>query len=356
MPYNVLHLLGSAQRVGSYARNVAALASGLDQHRYRIHAWFTGADGPAVEALEAAGAQVRVVPWGGRRDPAGTWQIWNALRSVDWAIIHLHGAGPTIRGLARTASRAKIIVHLHAPEVEEEGAHPVRRYVWDADVVIANTRAVAQLAVGTRPYVVYPGAVIPDHVRRGGLSRDRRGRVIGTMRRLVPVKGVVYLIRAMALLHTHFPDVCLDIAGTGPEQTRLESEVHSLGLSDHVAFLGWRTDIADLLAKWEIFVMPSLQEGFGIAALDAMAAGLPVVATAVGGVPELVQNGLTGWLVPPGDSETLARKLGMLLLNPEQRMAMGAAGRDRARKHFSVDHHVAGIAKIYDNILGLGPL
>ena len=84
------------------------------------------------------------------------------------------------------------------------------------------------------------------------------------------------------------------------------------GLEGHVKFLGWIDDLPSLLSRWDIFVMPSLEEGFPIAALDAMAAGLPVVATAVGGVPELIEDGKTGWLVPPRDAEALASRLRLL--------------------------------------------
>jgi glycosyltransferase involved in cell wall biosynthesis len=98
--------------------------------------------------------------------------------------------------------------------------------------------------------------------------------------------------------------------------------------------------------------MPSLEEGFGIAALNAMAAGLPVVATSVGGIPELVVDEETGWLVPPRDSEALAGRLRLLLSNPEQRLRMGAAGYARVCDHFSVGQMTQNFAHLYDELLG----
>jgi glycosyltransferase involved in cell wall biosynthesis len=118
-----------------------------------------------------------------------------------------------------------------------------------------------------------------------------------------------------------------------------------------VEFLGWRDDVEALLHRWDVFVMPSLEEGFGIAALEAMAAGLPVVATAVGGIPELVKDGETGWLVPPADPQALAGRLRSLLRDSGLRQAMGIAGHSRAQDHFSMDRMVENVSKIYDGIL-----
>jgi len=106
-----------------------------------------------------------------------------------------------------------------------------------------------------------------------------------------------------------------------------------------------------VLPRWDIFVMPSIEEGFPIAALDAMAAGLPVIATSVGGVPELVEDAKTGWLVPPRDSEALASRLRLLFCNPELRLSMGAAGYARVRDHFSAAKMTESFARLYDDLL-----
>jgi glycosyltransferase involved in cell wall biosynthesis len=162
---------------------------------------------------------------------------------------------------------------------------------------------------------------------------------------------VVYLVRALAALRQEIPDVRLEIAGSGPERAAVECEVQSLGLAGSVVFLGWQHDLERVLPGWDVFVQPSLTDSFGIATLEAMAAGLPVVATGVGGLRELVEDGRTGWLVPPADPAALAKRLRDLALNPAQRRAMGMAGRERARAHFSVERMVAEIQKIYDELL-----
>jgi glycosyltransferase involved in cell wall biosynthesis len=153
------------------------------------------------------------------------------------------------------------------------------------------------------------------------------------------------------LLRAERANVRLEIAGAGPDHRAISEEVQALGMAARVTFLGWQKDLAPLLARWDIFVLPSLEESFGIAALEAMAAGCVVIATAVGGVPELIEHGRTGWLVPAGDSNALADRIQFVVANPELRRATEIAARTRAREYFSADRMVAQIAEVYDEIL-----
>jgi colanic acid/amylovoran biosynthesis glycosyltransferase len=165
------------------------------------------------------------------------------------------------------------------------------------------------------------------------------------------LKGIVYLIRALAFLHKDISSVRLEIAGSGPQRKALEQEVQLHCLGNHVRFLGWQADLMPLMEGWDVYVQPAVGEPFGITALEAMAAGLPVVATWAGGLPELVEDGRTGCLVPPRDPVALADRLRALLLNPEQRRRMGEAGRARATESFSVDRMIKSISSIYDEVL-----
>jgi glycosyltransferase involved in cell wall biosynthesis len=353
--HRVLHILGTAQPEGAgIARIVAALARGLDPERYRVDAWFLGGDGPLVGALETAGAQASALEWHrGARDPVGAWRFWRRLLGRGFAIVHMHAGGRSVRWLARAATRARIVVHLHGRILEPRGLGLVTHSGRGADAVIAVSRAVAERVAGARPLVVYPGIRVPaTDGPPAPLGGTTAGRIIGSMGRLLPLKGLVYLLRAIASLRVEFPNLAVEIAGLGPERATLEGEAQKLGLADGVRFLGWVEELAPVLARWELFVLPSLEEGFPMAVLDAMAAGLPVVASAVGGISELVENGRTGWLVPPADPRALADRLRMLLLDPEQERAMGAAGRARICEHFSAERMVAQLAEIYDGLLG----
>jgi glycosyltransferase involved in cell wall biosynthesis len=218
-----------------------------------------------------------------------------------------------------------------------------------ADEVVALSRAVAMNVIGMTPHVVYHGIEPQAEITRpSGVSR---APVLGVASRLVPIKGIVYLLRALDLLRRDVAGVRLEIAGAGPDHATLQREVRTLGLDDIVAFVGWQPDIWPWLGRWDVLVQPSLAEGFGMAALEAMAAGLPVVASSVGGLPELVEDGRTGYVVPPADPATLAARLRHLVRHADLREAMGAAGRARVRQHFSPQRMAAEIAAVYDGLL-----
>lgn len=306
-----------------------------------------------ADELNELGVQVRVVPWSRQMsDPGGAWVFAKALRTERFSIVHQHIGGRLMSWLARTASAAPLVRHLHSRVLEARGVTPAVLRAPKAEVTIAVSEAVAQSVVGARPRVVYVGVPLPENGRLR--RRDPDGAsdpVIGVASRLVPVKGLAHLVRAVALLKPEFPKLRLEVAGAGCEQSALEAQARSQGIGDRVTFVGWHRDLAPLLARWDVFALPSLDEGCPVAVLEAMAMGLPVVASAVGGLPEVVEEGRSGYLVPPADPPALARSLRILLLDPALRCAMGGAGRERVRRHFSADAMTAAITAIYDEIL-----
>jgi glycosyltransferase involved in cell wall biosynthesis len=169
---------------------------------------------------------------------------------------------------------------------------------------------------------------------------------VGNLR---PEKGHSVLLRAVAELG----DARLVIVGDGPLRSSLEREARSLGLADRVEFAGAVSDVWPYLARADVFVFPSLSEPLGIAVMEAMAAGLPVVASAVGGIPELVTDGVTGYLAPPGDHAALSVHLKALLGDPGTRASMGAAARARA-EDFKMERTVDGYFELYDTLLERG--
>jgi glycosyltransferase involved in cell wall biosynthesis len=350
MPHNILQLLGSAENENTAISSIVGLlAKGLDPARYRVHAWFLGTDGPLVSELRKAGVLVRHIDWRfGVRDPAGVWRFLSALNTANFSIVHQHFGGLSPRWLVRAKTRAKIITHVHGYINESRGTLSAQAPIQGADLVIAISHAVAKQVVGAQTRVIYTGVVPP---RRSAPGKVKNGRVLGTACRLVAIKGIIHLIRAMALLRGEFPELRLEIAGEGPDRPMLEMEVHALGLNDQITFLGWRPDISLVMLGWDIFVMPSLAEGLGIAVLEAMAHGLPVVGSAVGGLREVVVDGETGLLLAPADPQALAQQLSTLLRNPEKRCAMEAAALNRVNEHFSATRMVTEISNVYDEML-----
>jgi glycosyltransferase involved in cell wall biosynthesis len=332
---------------------VCALARGLDPSRYRIQACFLAANGPLVAVLERAGVPTNVVDWWrGARDPVGAWRFWRRLRHLRIDIVHIHFGGRSVRSLARAATGAKIVMHLHSRILEPQGPWPVTFSTRGVDAVVAVSQAVARRVAEGHARVIYAG-VDPQPRCTPAPSHGTKSEIIlGTAGRLIALKGIEYLLRAAAALQAEFPGLRVEIAGAGPQREKLEETAAQLGLARRVDFLGWVDDIQSVLPRWDIFVMPSLEEGFPIAALDAMAAGLPVIASSVGGIPELVVDGGTGWLVPPADVKALVHQLRSLLLNPEQRLSMGAAARTNVRNHFSLAQMTENFSRLYDELLG----
>ncbi|MCA9152079.1 MAG: glycosyltransferase family 4 protein [Planctomycetales bacterium] len=179
--------------------------------------------------------------------------------------------------------------------------------------------------------------------REFGLMCDQP--TIGVIGDVIPRKGLIHLIRALPLLIEAVPDV--RVLAVGCNETdyaqQVQDEAAQLRVSDRVIWAGPRNDIERILAALDIYVLPSLEENMPLAILEAMAAGLPVVASEVGGIPECVAHQQTGLLVPPGEPESLASALIGLLTHLEQREQMGGAGQHRVRTNFSIESQIQQI-------------
>ena len=353
----VLHVLGTAQQEGAGpAGLVKTLAIGLDRRRFRVSVWFLGSDGPLAAEMERH-ADVRVLEWEGVTDLLGTLRAWRALRARRFAIVHQHMGGRFAQWVLRAATGGRLIAHLHSAVSEGRGPSPARALAHNADEVVATSRYVAERArreAGAEARVIYPCAPhVNQEVVGGRTARSAEdGLVIGAAGRLVALKGVEGLIRAFAMVRESSPTARLEIAGTGPLLAHLQLVATGLDLGDAVTFLGWRHALRDALAGWDVFCSASLEEGFGIAVLEAMAHGLPVVAANAGGLSELVDDGRTGLLVPPSDSAALAAALGRVLANPELRAALGGAARVRASSTFSAERYLRDVESLYESLLG----
>jgi len=164
-------------------------------------------------------------------------------------------------------------------------------------------------------------------------------------------KGVDSLIEAFPLVLVQFPMAKLLIVGEGEDKSLSQRRVQSLGIESNVQFLPWVDDITEIMAAFDIFVLPSKAEGMPWAVLEAMACAKPVIATAVGGIPEAVENGKTGILLPDSKPESIAQAVCSLLENPEKALNMGQLGRRRIEENFTADHEVREIEELYDSLI-----
>lgn len=231
-----------------------------------------------------------------------------------------------------------------------------------ADAVCANAEAVRQLCIseeGARPERVF---VVPnglDLERFDALAAQpldgpipRGDPLVGVVANLWPVKGHRTLVEAIAFVRQRFPRVHFALAGDGPERPALQERIEQLSLRQNVTLLGTRYDVPAILSRCDAACLPSLAEGLPNAVMEAMAARLPVVASAVGGVPELVAEGENGYLAPPGDAGALADKLLALLADPASARAMGERGRVRVRNELSSQRLAERHGALYRAVLG----
>jgi glycosyltransferase involved in cell wall biosynthesis len=343
----VVHVLSTAAVQGiAQARIVAVLARAVDPARYRLRAWFLDGPGPLVAALTAAGVPARTVTFHGGSDIGGISRLIEALRADRPALVHIHVGGRSRLLLLRALTSAKRLAHVHGDRADDGTPLPLETLTRGVHGVIATSTAVVRALPGPAT-VVYPGTDVPDRVAPLLASPP----TIGTVARLEPIKGLPFLLQAAGALQRHHPDLRIEFAGSGSCEPRLRLLASRLGLAGSISFLGWRHDVEALHRRWQVFAQPSVHEGFGLAALEAMASGLPVVASATGGLPELVEEGVTGFLVPVGVVDTLADRLGRLLEDEELRIRMGQAARDRVLNQFNGAAMGAKIVEVYDRLL-----
>jgi glycosyltransferase involved in cell wall biosynthesis len=242
----------------------------------------------------------------------------------------------------------------------------VNRGLWGmVDAGIAISDAIARFSVeieGVPPakiHTIYYGLEAIQPLDRAvvraalidewGLKSD--DVLIGTVCRLIEQKGISFGLQAFVRLADSFPNARLIIVGDGVLRPTLENEAQALGIGHRVYFLGWRTDIPSIMAALDVFLVPSLWEGFGLVLLEAMAQATPIIASAVSAIPEIVVHGETGLLVPPHDVDALAEALTHLLSDKPLRQHMGLLGKDRLETHFSAARMVDQTVELYEMLL-----
>ncbi len=234
-------------------------------------------------------------------------------------------------------------VHGRLTELSVAISPAVARQLREGGVAAERVRVV--------PSAVDPAALAPRAGRDATREAQSAGEapVVLALAALVPRKGLDVLLEALARLPAGTPRPALWIAGEGPERPALERRAAELGVD--ARFLGRREDVGDLLAACDVCVLPSRREGLGVAALEAMAAGRPLVATRVGGLAEAVADAETGLLVEPDDAAGLADALARLLADPELRARLGAAGPARVAERFAVERMVDAYEALYREVL-----
>ena len=241
------------------------------------------------------------------------------------------------------------------------------KYTWGLDRIVCVSEMIRRvlLADGLPPELLavvhsgvdlsrFAGVIDRSHDYRREFGVPMGAPVIGNVAHCAAHKGQRDLLDAAPAVLARFPEARFVIVGEGELLPALKEQARALGIADRLLFPGFRTDVPSLLAWFDVFCFPSRQEGLGTSVLDALAMGKPVVATAAGGIPEMIRGGEHGLLVAPADPRALADSLLWMLDHREQAAALGAAGRLRVQHEFSVEHTVAGTLVQYEELLARG--
>lgn len=320
--------------------------------------------------LRAAGAQIEPMPGRGLRDLARLVTLVRHLRRRRFDIVHTHLQYANILGvLAARLAGIPVVAGLHLADVDSFGRRPFTEAMErlalthgaDAVAAVGHETALAHEPRLGRAITVLPNATLPvaplpaaDRLRvRTELSGDVSRPLVVSVGRLRPVKGFTDLLLAFDAVRRIHTNALLVIVGSGPLESELRARRDALGLAPHVSLLGERSDVSRLLAAADLYVSASRMEGLPQTLLEAMAAGLPVVATAVGDVPALVTPD-TGLVVPSGDAHQLAKAICCLLGDPQGRARLGAGARDRLSSHHDAHAWVDKTLEMYRGCLAGG--
>jgi len=368
MPIKILYAHG-INDIGGAETDLISIIKGLDRERFHpsVACPPTGA---FIERLRENSVPVFPVLFPSWRKLKDLWQIPIAVVSLvailkreKFDLVHVNDYWWTpVAWLACRLMGIPCVVHIR----QQIESRRVKQY-WLAqpDRVLAICQEIREVAIEggvdpSRIQVVYSGVDLSSNVGQvnGGLIRQHYGLhpgqlLVGAVANLFPRKGYEYLLEALVDVRKKIPDIHCVIVGEGDTgyQKQLMNLVNERALHSVVTFAGFQSNVLEYMAAFDVVVLPSILEGFGMVLLEAMAMGKPVVASRVGGIPEAVEDGVTGILVPPAHSRRLADALVALLENPGLRQSMGEAGRNRVKRLFSLERSINEIECVYTHLL-----
>ncbi len=385
-PIRVLRVIARLN-MGGPALHVAYLSAGLRARGYET-ILVAGEVGRGEDSMayvaEELGVPVTTLPHLHReispvRDLLATFRLARIMREQRPHILHTHtakaGAIGRIAALLAGRRRPPIVVHTFHGHVLRGYFGRFRTGVFRwlerllapiADALIAVSPEVRDdlVALGVAPAskfaVIRLGIRLDDRVAAGYAAREDTRRVmgiadgrfvVGWIGRMTGVKRADDVLRAFKLLREGEVDACLCMVGDGPDRARVEALADELGVVRDCLFPGYQEQVGPFFAAFDVFVLPSGNEGTPVTAIEALASGRPVVATRVGGVPDVVRDGEDGFLVEPGAVEELAERLARLAGDPELRASMGTAGRARVLPRYSVDRLIDDVDGLYRELL-----
>jgi glycosyltransferase involved in cell wall biosynthesis len=349
---------------GGAQEHVANLVSRIDRSRYDVSV-LSLSGGAGVRRIEKTGVPVCVLD--DISDVEAIEAVAAHLAAVEADVVHNHmyraevvGTQAAIALAAARRHRPLVVGTVHSSRVRsDEDRDLLRRLTPKMDHLIAVSRAIVRKLedegrVGAPISLIYNGIDLARYAEpdvcctlQSEYDIPAGAPIVGVVARLEPEKGHPTLLDAWPRVLASMPDAHLLIVGEGSQRKALEAQAHSLGLAS-VTFTGRRDDVPAVTAALDVAVLPSYREAQGLSILEAMALGRPVVASAVGGIPEMIEHGRTGLLVPPRDPDALANALLRMLQDHPYADTLGKAGRDLVEERFCAELMVRAIETIYD--------
>ena len=371
--------------IGGPAIHVVLLSAGLDRRRFEsilVSGSENPGEGSMLDYALSHGVQPAIIPEIvgefslGPREMRALVRLYRLIRQERPQIVHTHTAKAGFVGrLAARLARVPVVVHTFHGHVLQGYYGPSKTQLlrrMERGLACLTDRIVTVSEQVKRDLVTY-GVAAADHIQviSLGLELDpfldsgryhgifRREwqltgteRLVGIVGRLFPIKNHHLFLEAAAVVAGKDPSARFVIVGDGTLRPALESYAEEMGIADRVIFTGWRRDLPNIYADLDVLAVTSNNEGTPVSAIEAMAAGCPVVATHVGGLPDLIQEGKTGYLVPPGDAPALATAWLRVLQQPEMARRMGETARRTARERFSAQRLVTDMEQLYLELLG----
>jgi glycosyltransferase involved in cell wall biosynthesis len=362
---HLVHLLGWG---GGGERFAARLVSALDPDRFDRWLCVTrwggeGGAGPGADAgVELVGLRRR-----SKLDVLAWRPLVELIRHERIDVVHAHMFGANVSGVVLGRLARVPVVVAHEQTWTYEG-RPLRRFLdreliarfSDAFIAVSSEdrrRMIEVEGIAPEDIVLVPNAVPPSEPASGRDVRADLGipgdaPVVGLVAMLRPQKAVEVLVEAAGILRERFPDLRVLLVGDSEtNRPSIEARIAALGLGDTVTILGQREDVADLIAAFDVATLSSDYEGTPLALLEYMDAARPIVATRVGGIPDLVEDGVEAVLVPPRDPRALADAIAGMLADRERAAAFGERARQRRRSEFTIEATAERVGKLYSELL-----
>lgn len=362
----ICHILDTLN-IGGLEKTLIEIISGLKEYEHQV--WCLKNKGVLAKEVEDKGVLLREFDFAGGITIPALLRLSKALKRENIKIVHCHGLFPSIWGRLAAILAGVHVKIVHCQNVyygiPKKDVIKLKLLGLFTERIIAVSEAVKKCLVefiGINPRkitVIYnsaAGTAARDVLTREGLRKsiglDKNDFVSCCISRIEEHKGHYFLIEAVAKCKAgNVPCKCV-IAGDGPHTENLRLKIKSLGLEDRVILLGWRKDIQDLLLAMDVFIHPStLREGLPLALAEAASAGLPLIATQIGGNSEIVEDGINGFIVPPKDAQALAEKIKYFVENPAEMKKMGERSRKIWEDKFTLQEMLHKIDSLYKSLI-----